>query len=94
MPYSAVFDNGFEDMPRRVPDISKIRNLVGYTPTVHLDEIIQNVVAARWNRACPLRASPRSGRSWLPRRSNRADEYRGKDRGQGDTRDRIALFRG
>ncbi len=45
VPYSAVFDEGFEDMQRRVPDISKIKRVVGYSPKVHLDEIIQNVVA-------------------------------------------------
>jgi UDP-glucose 4-epimerase len=45
VPYTAVFDESFEDMPRRVPDISKIRRVVGYSPTVHLDEIIQNVIA-------------------------------------------------
>jgi len=45
VPYTAVFDDSFEDMPRRVPDISKIRRMVGYSPTVHLDEIIANVVA-------------------------------------------------
>jgi len=45
VPYTDVFDDGFEDMPRRVPDISKIRDLVGYNPTVHLDEIIRNVIA-------------------------------------------------
>jgi UDP-glucose 4-epimerase len=45
VPYSAVFDDSFEDMPRRVPDIAKIRRVVGYEPKVHLDEIIQNVVA-------------------------------------------------
>jgi UDP-glucose 4-epimerase len=45
VPYNAVFDEGFEDMQRRVPDISKIKRVVGYSPKVHLDEIIQNVVA-------------------------------------------------
>src|SRR5262245_55550097 len=45
LPYSAVFDDSFEDMPRRVPDIAKIRRVVGYEPKVHLDEIIQNVIA-------------------------------------------------
>jgi UDP-glucose 4-epimerase len=44
VPYAEVFDDSFEDMPRRVPDISKIRRYVGYSPTVHLDEIIDNVV--------------------------------------------------
>jgi len=31
-------------MPRRVPDISKIARVVGYKPTVHLDEIIERVI--------------------------------------------------
>jgi UDP-glucose 4-epimerase len=43
-PYSQVFDASFEDMPRRVPDITKIRQYVGYKPTVHLDEIIEHVI--------------------------------------------------
>ncbi len=45
VPYEAAFDDSFEDMPRRVPDISKIQRMVGYSPTVHLDEIIANVIA-------------------------------------------------
>jgi UDP-glucose 4-epimerase len=40
-PYGEMFDSSFEDMPRRVPDISKIQKLVGYQPKVHLDEIIE-----------------------------------------------------
>ena len=43
-PYHEVFDNSFEDMPRRVPDIRKIQRLVGYKPTVHLDEILQRTI--------------------------------------------------
>jgi nucleoside-diphosphate-sugar epimerase len=44
VPYSQVFDSSFEDMPRRVPDISKIRQAIGYRPTVQLDEIIERVI--------------------------------------------------
>jgi nucleoside-diphosphate-sugar epimerase len=33
-------------MPRRVPDISKIRALIGYEPTVALDEILERVIAS------------------------------------------------
>ncbi len=44
VPYAEAFDESFEDMPRRVPDISKIGRVVGYRPTVHLDEIIEHVV--------------------------------------------------
>jgi UDP-glucose 4-epimerase len=31
-------------MPRRVPDISKLRALVGYEPTVDLDQILERVI--------------------------------------------------
>ena len=44
IPYEQAYEQGFEDMPRRVPDISKIRALVGYQPTVGLDEILSRVV--------------------------------------------------
>ena len=44
VPYEQAYEAGFEDMPRRVPDISKVRSLVGYEPTVELDEILQRVV--------------------------------------------------
>jgi len=46
VPYDQAYEAGFEDMPRRVPDISKIRALVGYEPTVHLDEILTRVIAS------------------------------------------------
>jgi nucleoside-diphosphate-sugar epimerase len=49
VPYSAVFDANFEDMPRRVPDIAKISQMIGYRPEVHLDEILTRVVD--WTRA-------------------------------------------
>jgi UDP-glucose 4-epimerase len=45
VPYEQAYGPGFEDMPRRVPDISKIREYVGYQPTVGLDEILARVVA-------------------------------------------------
>ena len=44
IPYEQAYEIGFEDMPRRVPDISKVRSLVGYEPTVDLDEILTRVV--------------------------------------------------
>ncbi|MCL4811676.1 MAG: GDP-mannose 4,6-dehydratase, partial [Vicinamibacteraceae bacterium] len=44
IPYDQAYEAGFEDMPRRVPDISKINALVGYAPTVDLDEILQGVI--------------------------------------------------
>ncbi|HEX2342742.1 MAG TPA: GDP-mannose 4,6-dehydratase [Vicinamibacterales bacterium] len=44
VPYHEAFDRSFEDMPRRVPDISKIRRTIGFEPTVHLDEILAGVI--------------------------------------------------
>jgi len=46
IPYDQAYEAGFEDMPRRVPDISKIRALVGYEPTVELDEILTRVITS------------------------------------------------
>ncbi|HZM51251.1 MAG TPA: GDP-mannose 4,6-dehydratase [Vicinamibacteria bacterium] len=45
IPYDKAYESGFEDMPRRVPDLGKIRSLVGYEPKVHLDEILDRVIA-------------------------------------------------
>lgn len=45
IPYDRAYEQGFEDMPRRVPDISKIQRLIGYRPTVELDEILLRVIA-------------------------------------------------
>ena len=44
IPYDKAYESGFEDMPRRVPDISKIAGLIGYAPTVGLDEILNRVI--------------------------------------------------
>lgn len=43
IPYDQAYEAGFEDMPRRVPDIGKIRSLVGFEPRTRLPEIIDLV---------------------------------------------------
>jgi UDP-glucose 4-epimerase len=45
VPYDQAYDPGFEDMPRRVPDLTKIHNLIGYSARVDLDEIVGKVIA-------------------------------------------------
>ena len=45
VPYEKAYEEGFEDMQRRVPDLSKLRALTGYEPQVHLDEILDRVIA-------------------------------------------------
>lgn len=44
IPYSQAYGEGFEDMMHRVPDITKIHSLIGFTPKVSLDEILKRVV--------------------------------------------------
>ena len=44
IPYEAAYEEGFEDMERRVPDISKIRTLTGWEPTLGLERILADVI--------------------------------------------------
>jgi UDP-glucose 4-epimerase len=44
VPYDEAYEAGFEDMPRRVADISKLHALIGYQPKLGLDEIICRVI--------------------------------------------------
>ena len=44
VPYKDVYGEDFEDMKRRVPDITKIRNLIGWQPEMELDELLQEVI--------------------------------------------------
>ncbi len=45
VPYGEAYEAGFEDIRRRVPDLSKIHLLTGYTPKRELDEILASVIA-------------------------------------------------
>jgi UDP-glucose 4-epimerase len=68
-PYHQVFDASFEDMPRRVPDISKIRRFIGYEPKVHLDAILQHVInfwAPKVSRPLFSRSRARTTPVFLP----------------------------
>ena len=44
IPYDKAYEEGFEDMPRRVPDLTKVHKLIGYEPKVQLNEIITKVI--------------------------------------------------
>jgi UDP-glucose 4-epimerase len=44
VPYNLAYGEGFEDMERRVPDLSKIRASIGYEPQTDLDGIIRSVI--------------------------------------------------
>jgi UDP-glucose 4-epimerase len=43
VPYDEAYEEGFEDMHRRVPDITKIRTALGWEPSKSLDDIILDV---------------------------------------------------
>jgi UDP-glucose 4-epimerase len=44
IPYDQAYAKGFEDMHRRVPDVSKLERLVGFRPRTPLSEIITDVL--------------------------------------------------
>jgi UDP-glucose 4-epimerase len=50
MPYDEAYEEGFEDMPRRVPDITKINQLVGFRPEMTLEGILQSVISYQSGR--------------------------------------------
>ena len=44
IPYEDAYQPGYEDMPRRVPDTSKLRKLIGFAPATDIDEIVDSVM--------------------------------------------------
>jgi len=44
IPYDEAYESGFEDMPRRLPDLSKIETMIGYRPRFSLDDILAHVI--------------------------------------------------
>jgi UDP-glucose 4-epimerase len=50
LPYDEAYEEGFEDMPRRVPDIKKVSEFVGFHPAMDLDGILQSVIEFHSNR--------------------------------------------
>jgi UDP-glucose 4-epimerase len=44
VPYDEAYESGFEDMPRRVPDLSKVAAMIGYAPKRDLDDILRQVI--------------------------------------------------
>jgi UDP-glucose 4-epimerase len=44
VPYDRAYEEGFEDMMRRVPDITKVQSLIGYRPKVNLDTLLTSII--------------------------------------------------
>lgn len=49
VPYSEVYPEGFEDMQRRVPDITKINTVLGWSPQIGLNQIVKDIAAFHAN---------------------------------------------
>lgn len=63
IPYDEAYEEGFEDMARRVPDISRLRELIGYEPTLDIREILEQVIADQRERIASRAAhAPRARR--------------------------------
>lgn len=60
IPYAQAYEEGFEDMRRRQPDISRIRRAIGWQPTKDLDTILQDVVAYYRTRGLTENSQPAS----------------------------------
>jgi UDP-glucose 4-epimerase len=57
VPYEQVYGQSFEDMRRRVPDLNRIRRVVGYRPMATLDQLLETIVrdaCERMGIACPI----------------------------------------
>ena len=54
VPYDEAYEEGFEDMPRRIPDTKKVRSLVGFCPQIDLDGILRTVIEFQSGRASGL----------------------------------------
>jgi UDP-glucose 4-epimerase len=50
IPYDQAYEPGFEDMPRRVPALGKLKKLTGFVPATTLNEIVDSVIAYFRNR--------------------------------------------
>lgn len=58
VPYDEAYEEGFEDMRRRIPDISKVGELVGFRPRMALDGILQSVIDYQATRRRTSAARP------------------------------------
>ncbi len=95
VPYDEAYEEGFEDMPRRVPDISKINALVGFRPTMSLDGILQSVIEYHSGRQ-----TAHGELDFVPEARDRSDRLVGnarrkvKGRGRSQTSPLVSSCRG
>jgi nucleoside-diphosphate-sugar epimerase len=51
VPYDKAYEEGFEDMPRRIPDTTRVKDLVGFRHEKDLDGILRTVIEYQSGRA-------------------------------------------
>ena len=57
VPYDEAYEEGFEDMPRRVPDISKVNKQVGFQPQLDLEGILKTVIDFHSGKQSPAKSN-------------------------------------
>ena len=57
VPYDEAYEEGFEDMPRRIPDISKVNAQVGFQPEMSLEGILNSVIDFHSGQQTPLKTT-------------------------------------
>jgi len=57
VPYDEAYEEGFEDMPRRIPDISKVSAQVGFRPEMSLEGILKSVIEFHSGQQLPLKST-------------------------------------
>jgi len=55
IPYEEAYEAGFEDMHRRLPDISKLQRAIGYAPTLDLSQMLERIIACQRDEPAPAR---------------------------------------
>ncbi len=53
VPYDQAYEEGFEDMQRRIPDTTKAFNLIGFKPSVRLEQVLKMVIAEFQQKLLP-----------------------------------------
>jgi len=57
VPYDEAYEEGFEDMPRRIPDISKVNAQVGFKPEMSLEGILKSVIDFHSGQQAPVKTT-------------------------------------
>jgi nucleoside-diphosphate-sugar epimerase len=59
LPYEQVYERGFEDMRRRVPNVTKLRATIGFAPEISLEQALESIIRAYRTPLSGVRRAPR-----------------------------------